>query len=62
MENQNNLPTPTEEQEKDIVRELLNVAIDECGFMPLVCFGLCVIMGTSIGGLIGYKVFIDTRK
>ena len=62
MENQNNLLTPTEEQEKDIVRELLNVAIDECGFMPLVCFGLCVIMGTSIGGLIGYKVFIDTRK
>ena len=60
MENQNNLPA--EGQEKDIARELLNVAIDECGFMPLVCFGLCVIMGTSIGGLIGYKVFIDTRN
>ena len=56
MENQNNLPT--EEQEKDIVCELLNVAIDECGFMPLVCFGLCIVIGAGVGGLIGYNCFI----
>ena len=56
MENQNNLPT--EEQEKDIVRELLNVAIDECGFMPLVCFGFCIVIGAGVGGLVGYNCFI----
>lgn len=60
MDEQNNLPT--EQQEKDIMRELFNVAIEECGFMPLVCFGFCMVIGTSIGGLIGYKLFIDTRK
>lgn len=59
MENQNNIRI---EDKNDISRGLLKIAIDECGLMPLVCVGFCIVIGAGIGGLVGYDLFINTRK
>lgn len=44
--------------QNDIPNGLLKIAIDEYGMMPLVCVGLCVLMGATVGGLVGVKLYI----
>lgn len=56
MENQTN--TPNENNGNDIPRGLLKIAIEECGMMPLVCVGFCIVIGAGVGGLVGYNCFI----
>ena len=56
MENQTN--TPNENNGNDIPRGLLKIAIEECGIMPLVCVGFCIVIGAGVGGLVGYNCFI----
>ena len=60
MENQTNVPV--ENNMDDIPRGLLKIAIEECGLMSLVCVGFCIVIGAGVGGLVGYKCFIDTRN
>ena len=56
MENQTN--TPNENNGNDIPRGLLKIAIEECGMMPLVCVGFCIVIGAGVDGLVGYNCFI----
>lgn len=53
----NKIPVEVAPQ-NDIPNGLLKIAIDEYGLMPLVCVGLCITMGATVGGLIGIKMFI----
>lgn len=56
--NDKNIPEVEQVIPNDIPNGLLKIAIDEYGLMPLVCVGLCITMGATVGGLIGIKLYI----
>ena len=57
MENKN-IPVVDQAPQKDIPNGLLKMAIDEYGLASLVGAGLVALLGATIGGLIGIKIYI----
>lgn len=57
MENKN-IPVVEQAPQKDIQNGLLKMAIDEYGLASLVGAGLVTLLGATIGGLIGIKIYI----
>lgn len=44
--------------QNDICKEILRMAIDEYGLIPILGVCTCAIIGAGIGGLVGIKVLI----
>lgn len=53
----NKIPVDVEPQ-NDICKEIIRMAIDEYGIIPLFGVCTCAIIGAGIGGLIGVKMLI----